>query len=162
MLKINNLLMFFSRCRKYITGRPTRDRKNNAFTYDDLFMTGITTGEIGKGLFQYGTSDTDRINVLTSLVLDLMLEVEALRSARIQQGDDITLYRKSYRDTALLSHNTAGPGFNCSKLIRLFYPDRRDGDSRVLRESIMLQKLGCSEEEVAEFQRDVATVETYT
>jgi hypothetical protein len=54
-------------------------------------MRGITTGEIGKGLFQYGTSDTDRINVLTSLVLDLMLEVESLRSARIRQGQVLTV-----------------------------------------------------------------------
>ena len=66
------------------------------------------------------------------------MEVEALRSACLEstEGGPIakdSAYRQAYRETALLTHNSAGPSSGVAKLLARFYPTSVEEDGRVPR-----------------------------
>src|SRR5438128_6532909 len=63
------------------------------------------------------------VEALTHLVLTLLMEVESLRAA-VLEDDRTTLaslkdssYARAYRETALLTHNSAGPSTGIEKLL---------------------------------------------
>src|SRR5262245_36530471 len=70
-----------------------------------------------------------RVEALTTVVLDLLAEVEALRQAQAAKGS----YRDAYRAACLLTHNSAGPSSGWEKLIECYYPRDKSADGRVWR-----------------------------
>jgi hypothetical protein len=99
-----------------------------------------------------------RVDALTRVVLDLLLEVEALREAQTANRN----YRDAYRATCLLTHNSAGPSSGWEKLIECYYPYDKTADGRVWRESIMMRRLGFTPAECSEYEKDAREAETYT
>jgi hypothetical protein len=111
----------------------------------------------------------DRVAVLSDVVLDLLVEVEALRDALartkaggaarpVHGGYDLpctdrelaegkAAYPAAYVDTAFVPHNGAGPSGGIEKLLARFYPT----DAREPREAIMLRRLGFTDAEIARF-----------
>jgi hypothetical protein len=107
-----------------------------------------------------------RIEVLSRLVIDLLVEVEALRDAllrltlggasgSVHKGYDAPCHDKSltegkgaypaaYVDAAYVLHNAAGPSGGEEKLLARYYPE--SGDK--LREALMLQRLGFTDDEI--------------
>lgn len=112
-------------------------------------------------------STVDERNItLISMVSDLLVEVEALREAVIRlsasAGRDPSSYRDAYRETALLSHDSAGPSTGVDKILALFYPDPSEADGRPLREIVMLRRLGMSQAELDAFQKEAKDLEVLT
>src|SRR5512138_773553 len=97
-----------------------------------------------------------RLDLLTELVFDLAVEVEALRAERVanaaKTGD--AAYAGAYMEAAAVAHNGAGLVPSWMKLFALFY-GRRDQDTTLdgtsLRELVLLRRLGISEEQLREF-----------
>lgn len=54
-----------------------------------------------------------RVDALTTLVHDLLCEVEALRQVHAEESK----YRDAYRAACLLNHNNAGPWSGTEKMI---------------------------------------------
>lgn len=112
-----------------------------------------------------------RLKVLTTMVFDLLVEVEALRkvAAQAQQAASTNAesgYRRAYEDTAFLTCNADGPSSGLQKLIALFYPEREEPTypgwtgKHAWRELQMLRRLGASEEQIQAYQRSVLAAET--
>ena len=121
-----------------------------------------------------------RTEALTRLVIDLMVEIEALRAALVQSqvggagkpvhgGYDIpchdeTLadgkgaYAAAYVDAAYVLHNSAGPSGGVEKLLARFYP----AGAAEPREALMLRRLGFSESEVARFAEAAEQAEQFS
>src|ERR1051326_2828159 len=120
------------------------------------------------------TGSTDpRIEMLITITFDLLMEVEALRSAQLEhtEGGPIakdSAYRQAYRKTALLTHNSAGPSSGVAKLLACFYPTSVEEDGRVplrarsWRECVMLRRLGFSEGEIREYKDQAEDAESLT
>jgi len=123
------------------------------------------------------TSSDERIANLEQIVLDLMMEIEALRacmigvssnSARAEASVDVltpapggvdgehTPYGEAYLKTAWLTHWAAGPTNGFDKLLDLFYLPSRH------REQLMLERLGYSQEQIQQFIESAFAAETCT
>lgn len=122
------------------------------------------------------TSSDERIANLERIVLDLMMEIEALRACLIkaspvtqtEASDDVltpapggvdgehTPYGEAYLKTAWLTHWAAGPSSGFDKLLDLFYLPSR------YREQLMLERLGYSQEQIQQFIESVHAAETCT
>ncbi len=112
------------------------------------------------------TSTVDERNMtLLNIVSDLLVEVEALRETVLQLsvrvGSDAS-YRDAYRETALLSHNSAGPSSGLDKILALFYTNESGAEGRTWREDIMLRRLGMSQAELDAFQKEAMGLEILT
>ena len=116
-----------------------------------------------------GGDSAARLSVLSRLVVDLLVEVEALSGALAashagaasgptHQGYDTPChdealtdgegaYPGAYVDAAYVLHNAAGPTGGVEKLLARFYPDGAAGP----REALMLRRLGFSEAEIDRF-----------
>jgi hypothetical protein len=95
--------------------------------------------------------------VLAEVLIDLMVEIEALRGAITDLGGDSALrdsYRRSYRRAALLSHNGAGPMPGSDKVIAQFYPL----GGGAWRELLVLERLDYTETETEQFQEEARFV----
>lgn len=95
----------------------------------------------------------ERIRALTELVLYLLQEVEALRTlhAEVAADDDQRQrYREAYRKASLLAHNSAGPTTGTEKLIQSWLAPAGEP-----REVALLRRLGCSDEEIKLFKRNL-------
>ena len=99
-----------------------------------------------------------RVEALTTLVFDLLAEVEALRQTQAAQSD----YRDAYREASLLTHNSSGPSSGWEKLLDRYYPRQPSSDGRVWRESLMMHRLGFTPAEIEAYQREAEQAETYT
>ena len=115
------------------------------------------------------TSSGDARNeALLVVVLDLLMEVEALREALISLSSGTAAATSStqclaaYRETAFLSHNAAGPTSGLEKIIARFYPKTREVDSRTWREAVLLKRLGMVEAEFESFKARAREAEAYT
>jgi hypothetical protein len=132
----------------------------------------------------YGGGDSAaRVNALCQVVIDLLVEVEALREALLQlcpetqgshvhKGYDIpchddTLtkgkgaYQAAYVNAAYVRHNAAGPFGAIEKLLARFYAV--DGTVEIEpRELLMLRRLGFSEEEIVRFRAAVRKAEQFS
>jgi hypothetical protein len=110
-----------------------------------------------------------RLQDLSQVVSQLLLEVEALRAAVIElearQGmrGPGSPYAKAYRETFLLSHNSAGVRPGPFKVMDA-YDDGKVPDwyGYPLREVVMLKRLGYTDEEIAEYRSDVDHVSQLT
>jgi hypothetical protein len=113
-------------------------------------------------------------NILVSLILDLFMEVEAMREALIRidsqifensTGDDFELnyqnsilsfgkstYQRAYLDAAFEIHNNEGQHGGLDKLLSRFYPNAADIHGRSWRECLLLERLGFSPMEIAEYK----------
>ena len=125
-----------------------------------------------------------RLGTLVTLVLDLLLEVEALREAlmrleaRTRAADrrdgcesarrapiqlcGKSAYGRAYLDTAYLTHNNGDASGGLDKLLAKFYPPASDEAGRTWRESLLLDRLGFSDPEVAEYVKAAEEAEMFT
>jgi hypothetical protein len=110
-----------------------------------------------------------RTEALVAVVLDLLMEVEALRAVLLASDDggrNRAAYRRAYQETAYLTHNACGPSSGIDKLLALFYPERveekRGHEVRTWRECVMLRRLGFSEEEITRYKEAARQAEMFT
>jgi hypothetical protein len=122
-----------------------------------------------------------RTEVLGRIVLDLLMEVEALRKAVKElsdrtgapdAGEDIlggprhgvlgprTAYAAAYADTAWLTHCAAGPTDGWEKLLAEYYS--WDAEPSEWRECLILKRLGFSDADIARFMESARQAETFT
>lgn len=135
-------------------------------------MNEKTLGEVLELLCSEGRKPEDqsrKIEVLVQMVFDLFVEVEALRSMSLNpRAGLIDIYAEAYRETALTSHSSIGPTSGLDKLLSQFYPRAHAEPSgsaagrRVWRESLLLERLGYTPEELESFKQLAAEMETYT
>src|ERR1043165_3672012 len=109
------------------------------------------------------------VQLLANLVLDLLIEVEALRKAHLLDAKakavagKQTTYGQAYRSTALLSHDSAGPTGGWEKLLALWLGDENRAANGIrLRELAMLNRLGYSDKEVEEYVEEAESYEMRT
>jgi len=134
----------------------------------------MTRYEIFKNLLWPGqVKDSEvenRLQALTEVVFDLLAEVEALRELTIRnQGGQTagkeSAYGRAYEDTAVLMHDSGGPTSGMQKLIERFYPEFEEtvrpgwAEKRAWRECLMMQRLGFTEAQIAEYKRTALQVE---
>jgi len=110
-----------------------------------------------------------QVNILVSLILDLFMEVEALREALIKidnsllepaeepEGRSIlnlakSTYQRAYLDAAFEIHNNEGAYGGLDKLLAKFYPSSADDLGRTWRECLLLERLGFSPAEIDEYK----------
>ena len=111
-----------------------------------------------------------QVNILVSLILDLFMEVEALREALIkidsslleptvdqtESGSILNLakstYQRAYLDAAFEMHNNEGEYGGLDKLLARFYPSSADDLGRTWRECLLLARLGFSSAEIDEYK----------
>jgi hypothetical protein len=122
-----------------------------------------TTRDLVRGVLAAGppadaAALARRVEALTTLVVDLLAEVEALRQAQVTQP----AYRDAYRDVSLLTHDSTGPSSGWDKLLDRYYPREPSPDGRAWRESLMMRRLGFSAAEIEAYQREAEQAETYT
>jgi hypothetical protein len=127
-----------------------------------------------------------RLQTLERIVLDLMMEIEALRAAVIELSsrtgpvresadafDDgpagvagpHSAYGKAYLEAAWLSHWAAGPSSGDDKILEQFYDNQRDDSHRefkMWRELLMLRRLGYNEAQLRQYVENARAAETCT
>lgn len=127
-----------------------------------------TSMELLTTMEGYGTrTPEERIDALVALVKELVREVEALRAVAVarETRDGSTSYRDHYRETSLLSHNSAGIGGGEEKVLRRFIPINNSELPTAhspLPEAMMLRRLGLSDDEIEDYVREVKRVSRYT
>ena len=117
-----------------------------------------TSRDIAKTLFLPSADLRQRIDTLTTVVMDLMMEVEALRETLAAKTD----YREAYRGTGLLTHDSTGPSMGWDKLLDRYYPRNRNERGRAWREALMLHRLGFSTSDIEAYRRDAEGMEVRT
>jgi hypothetical protein len=114
-----------------------------------------------------------KVTILTHLVFELLREVEALREAQIKQTQAQGVEPKessqvqAYLETALLSHNAAGVTTGLQKILLRWLGDDAESIPKtrvgsVLREVLMLKRLGLTEEDIEKYVEDVEIAEKLT
>lgn len=121
-------------------------------------MNEPTARDVARALFLPSTDPRQGFDHLVAVVMDLMMEVEALRRAIASASG----YPEAYRSTALLTHDASGPSTGWDKLLHRFYPEDQDARGRAWRESLMLRRLGCSSEDLEAYQREAEGMEVLT
>lgn len=110
------------------------------------------------------SNELDEIKALRKIVFHLIREIHVLRETAIQssQKDNIlpkeSLYGKIYKETCVLSYNSAGPSSGEDKIL-LDWFNNYDG---LPDEVIMLRKLGYNESEINEYLNEIDNVSCYT
>lgn len=125
-----------------------------------------------------------RMEVLAALVMDLFVEMEALREA-VMRLDGLrpdapenacfelghsglaracgkTVYQRAYLQTVFETHNNGGPSGGLDKLLARFYPPAADETGRAWRECLLLARLGLSPLQIAEYKRAAEEAEMFT
>ena len=133
-------------------------------------------------LLSEGRNRHVHVDVLVSLMLDLFMEVEALREALIkidsktfEQGELFqfdyegsllsvgnSTYLKAYLTAAYETHNNGGPSGGIDKLLARFYPTSTDDLGRTWRECLLLERLGFSAEEIEDYKDAAQDAEMLT
>lgn len=132
------------------------------------------------------SSPNERIATLERIVVDLMMEIEALRAAVLVLSERAglqpvsdhvldpspagvagphTVYGRAYLETAVLTHDATGPTSGKDKLLELFYGSpRSDGMDKVhdCRELNMLIRLGYDDSQKADYVASASAAETRT
>jgi len=87
-------------------------------------------------------STEERLELLQGVVVDLLIEIDALRSTLADAAPELRkAYAARYRDAALLSHNGAGFMSPIEKVLLSFIDVDGLGEGE-LREEPMLRRLG--------------------
>lgn len=110
-----------------------------------------------------------RLDFLSELVVELLIEVEALREAQIAtaraaglRGRD-TPYGAAWRQTVELSHNSAGFSDGIEKLLARWPENTEDHRGQgTAREVSMLQRLGYEPAEIDAFVGHLDSLEALT
>jgi len=108
-----------------------------------------------------------RVALLTEVVFDLLVEVDALRlerAAHAARTGDRT-YAEAYEESATVAHNGAGVIPGSLKLLARFHGGRAEEtsiDGRPLREVLLLRRLGLSDEQLRQFAEHIRQVEELT
>lgn len=121
-------------------------------------------------LFRMGKDDLDRYEALLSLTCCLAREVEALRAVLLNSevlGAGVSsAYKVAWKQTTLLSHCSVGPSSGWQKLLSEFGVDLHSvmhgGRVWDAGENQMMERLGFSSEEAAEFRKELDEQETLT
>ena len=132
------------------------------------------------------SSANERLQTLERIVLDLMMEIEALRATVIELSSRIgpthasddalddgpagvsgphTIYGRAYLETAWRSHLSAGPSCGWDKILEQFYGDECHGtaiDVEHWRELLMLRRLGYSEAQLTQYVQQAQAAEACT
>ena len=113
-----------------------------------------------------------RTEVLVAIVFDLLVEVEALRSALLASdagtSSSALIYKRAYRDIAYLTHDAAGPRSGPEKLLARFYPEpsgqerKGEREARVWRECLFLSRIGFTEDEITAYKEEAQEAEAFT
>ncbi len=115
-----------------------------------------------------------QLEVLRELVIDLVMEVEALREALIREArragisPHATSYGQAYRDAALLTHDSRGFWLGEEKLLGVWHgwPDDRQRHHTPagwrMREGVLMRRLGYSEQEIEQYAEEVDSVHQLT
>lgn len=98
----------------------------------------------------------EQVEVLRELVVDLLIEVEALRALHISSPADVVArYRHAYEATVLESHNSAGPFSGYERVLWAWYGTTPAPETAfegltegTRREVHLLRRLGASEAEI--------------
>lgn len=128
----------------------------------------------------------EQLQTLERVVLDLMLEIEALRATVINLSsrmgpepesdhalDDSPAgvagshlaYGRQYLNSAFLSHWAAGPTSGWDKVLERFYGDGWGCDScgvQIGRELLMLRRLGYSDSQLKQYVENARAAESCT
>jgi hypothetical protein len=105
---------------------------------------------------------------LETMVVALLMEVEALREAMIEESKARGIapkdssYGRAYLNTGLLTHNAVGPSSGTDKLRRRFFLIRTPADDIDLREALMLMRLGFSPNEIGAYADEAERLEMLT
>jgi hypothetical protein len=134
-----------------------------AITHTEEPMRDATSRSLVRDVLAVGPSAdaaamSRRVEALTTIVLDLLAEVEALRQALAAQP----AYRDAYREALLLTHNSAGPSSGWEKLLDRYYPRQASVDGRAWRETLMMRRLGATAADIEAYRREAESAETYT
>lgn len=122
-----------------------------------------------------------RMEVLATLLMDLFVEVEALREVVMRLegcapdrnvcselshqawfSRGATVYQRAYLETAFETHNNGGPSGGLDKLLARFYPPAADEMGRTWRECLLLARLGFSPSEIADYKKAAEEAEMFT
>ena len=125
-----------------------------------------------------------RIEMLVTLLMDLFVEVEALRASVIRLDGVIpvarpaaeldfdtsapavspakSVYQKAYLETVYETHNNSDSSGGLDKLLARFYPPAADETGRAWRECLLLARLGFSPSEIAAYKRAAEEAEMFT
>jgi hypothetical protein len=108
------------------------------------------------------SQSNERIDVLTDLVFMLLAEVEALRST--MKAVDSEKYKTIYQDTMILNHNSAGMTPGVGKILERFIGKGRSihSDEGPLLGVELLERLGCSGDEIKKYINRIQEVREYT
>jgi hypothetical protein len=139
--------------------------------------------EIVSSLFSARDKDA-HVELLVALILDLFMEVEALREAVIKIdkrtfepsiGEHLEVdcqnpilafgrssYQRAYLNAAFETHNNGGPSGGLDKLLARFYPSSVDDLGRTWRECLLLERLGFSPSEIDEYKNAAQDAEMLT
>ena len=131
-----------------------------------MLLNSLAAKEILEGLY-FGNSD-EKIRVLTECVFALAMEVEALREAMIEESKAKGIvpkdspYGRAYYETALLTHNSAGPSSGTDKLFKRWFSGRNTPNHLDPREALMLMRLGFSPHEISAYSTEAENREMWT
>ena len=107
---------------------------------------------------------SDRTSELTTLVCQLMAEVEALRLTLAEVAPKA--YRAAYVKAHILANNSAGPSSGQGKLVARMLGDSLSSESDPYappqKQMEFLRELGASEAEITAFGKKILEVREYT
>ncbi len=112
----------------------------------------------------YNSNEMDEIKVLRKIIFHLIREIDILRETNIQksilenQSPKDSIYGKLYKEICIESYNSAGPSSGEEKIMWDWF-NRND---ELPDETIMLRKLGYSEDEIKKYLEKIAEVSQYT
>ncbi len=113
---------------------------------------------------KYNSNEMDEIKVLREIIFHLIREIDILRETNIQksilenQSPKDTIYGKLYKEICIESYNSAGPSSGADKIMWNWF-NSSDG---LPDETIMLRKLGYSEDDIIEYLERIARVSQNT
>jgi len=119
-------------------------------------------------LFCNNYNDSEEIKHLKDIIFHLIREIDVIRETMIQESLEHgippkeSVYGKTYRKVCIQSHNSAGPVSNHGrmKILKKWFGDM-DWDIG-LEETIMLAKLGYSDDEIKEYSKEAKRVSRLT
>lgn len=108
---------------------------------------------------QTGTTE-QKVAALAHMVLVLLVEVEALRDERLRSAtaSGNRTYDQAYQWAAKLRHNAAGTQTGLEKLLAMYLGSPATDETPSCRETIMLRRMGLSDDQIREFERQCAFV----
>lgn len=113
-------------------------------------------------LTYFQSSSDEKIQILTEMVFSLLVEVEVLRKLSLENSK----YASLYKETALTSHNSSGAISGMEKILQQWFGEhgiiQNNFSSGQARESVMLQRLGFSKDDINKFFEECKKLESLT